>query len=133
MKYNISDLFFLSLRVTIGVSIYYKIGILEGFVLLLILDSINFYFMKIFFGLMSSLFLMMRKTLAILLVRNLKIVIYVGAIILEKCDLEKVKTQMYAKGSKFFRVESKLVKVFGKYYYKRMTPEEHKEKMPKFC
>ena len=53
--------------------------------------------------------------------------------ILEKGDMEKVKTQLYKKGEKFFRTQAKLVKVFGKYYYKRMTAEEHAAKLHKFC
>ena len=40
---------------------------------------------------------------------------------------------MYAKAVKLFRARAKLVKVMGKYYYKRMDPEEFKVKFPKFC
>jgi hypothetical protein len=52
---------------------------------------------------------------------------------LEKYEPEKLIQQVYAKAVKLFRARAKLVKVMGKYYYKRMDAEEFKHKFPKFC
>jgi hypothetical protein len=59
--------------------------------------------------------------------------VIIGAIILEKCNIEDLKRQLYSKAEKFFRTRAKLVKIMGKYYYKRMDDEEFKSKMPRFC
>jgi len=64
---------------------------------------------------------------------NLFLKIVIGAIILEKCNVEDLKKQLYAKSEKFFRTRAKLVKIMGKYYYKRMDDEEFKTKFPRFC
>ena len=41
--------------------------------------------------------------------------------------------QLYAKAERVFRTKAKLVKIMGKYYYKKMEEEEFKHKFPKFC
>ena len=41
--------------------------------------------------------------------------------------------QVYAKIEKTFRTKAKLVKIMGKYYYKKMDQDEFKVKFPKFC
>lgn len=58
---------------------------------------------------------------------------HLGAIIMEKCNIEDLKRQLYDKAKKFFRTRAKLVKIMGKYYYKRMDDEEFKDKFSKFC
>jgi len=59
--------------------------------------------------------------------------ILIGAVIMEKCNVEDLKKQLYSKATRFFRTRAKLVKIMGKYYYKRMDDEEFKAKFPRFC
>lgn len=47
--------------------------------------------------------------------------------------MEKVRDQLFGKAERFFRIRSKLVKVMGRYYYKKMSDEEFNKKFPKFC
>jgi uncharacterized protein YaiI (UPF0178 family) len=56
-----------------------------------------------------------------------------GAVILEKYDTDQLVKQVYAKAERMFRARAKLVKVMGKYFYKKMDEEEFKAKFPKFC
>ena len=39
---------------------------------------------------------------------------------MDKYDPEQLIQQVYSKASKLFRARAKLVKVMGKYYYKKM-------------
>jgi hypothetical protein len=52
---------------------------------------------------------------------------------MDKYDPEQLIQQVYSKASKLFRARAKLVKVMGKYYYKKMDQEEFKHKFPRFC
>lgn len=57
----------------------------------------------------------------------------IGAVIIEKFDTEQLKKQLCSKAELLFRARSKLVKVMGKYYYKKMDEIEFQHKFNKFC
>ena len=44
-----------------------------------------------------------------------------------------MKKQLCSKAEKLFRARSKLVKVMGKYYYKKMDEVEFQHKFSKLC
>jgi hypothetical protein len=50
MRLNITDLFFLSLRMTIAATLFYNLGFLYGFLSCCALNLLNFYVMKLCFG-----------------------------------------------------------------------------------
>lgn len=98
---------------TVAATIFYQFGILYGFLICCVLNLINYYVMKFGFGLealsaVDELFILDDE-------KNVANI--VSAAILEKCDIEKLKTQLFSKADRFFRTRAKLVKVMGKYYY----------------
>lgn len=42
----------------------------------------------------------------------------IGAVVMEEHDPIQMKQYLYKRAEKLFRARAKLVKVFGKYYYK---------------
>lgn len=55
-----------------------------------------------------------------------------GAIVIEKYDPEEMRLNIYKKAEHLFRAKSKLVKIFGKYYYKSLNEDEVKSNFNKF-
>lgn len=51
MRYNTTDLFYLSVRVTVDIALLYILGPLYGILSILVLSLINYFIMKGIFGL----------------------------------------------------------------------------------
>lgn len=45
---------------------------------------------------------------------------------MERYNPEQMRQHLYGKAEKLFRAKAKLVKIFGKYYYKSMEEAEFK-------
>ena len=129
MRIPIGDIFFLSLRLTVAASFVLYFGLVYGFLLCCGANFLNNLVMKLCFGLealhaVDELFILDDE-------RNVANI--VSAIILEKTDIDKLEAQLYAQAGRFFRTQAKLVKVMGKYYYKRMDEAEYNSKKQRFC
>ena len=48
----------------------------------------------------------------------------IAGVVMEKFDAERLKAQMVKNGMNFTRIKSKIVKVFGQYYYKELKGDE---------
>jgi hypothetical protein len=88
MKLPIGDVFFLSLRMTVAAGLLYIYGFVYGFLLCCFANLVNYYVMKWFFGLealsaVDELFI---------LDDDKNVANIVSAIILEKCDIEQLRT-----------------------------------------
>ena len=140
MRLSRKDIFFLSLRITITLSLIYYMGVIKGLLILWTYFTSMFYLMKWVFGLesLSPIDTLLNhdddKNVANIVSKPFKSPLPpAGAVILEKYDTDQLVKQVYAKAERIFRARAKLVKVMGKYFYKKMDEEEFKTKFPKFC
>ena len=128
MRLSRKDIFFLSLRITITLSLIYYMGLLKGAALIWGYYQVTFYLMKLLFGLeaVEPIDTLLNhdddKNVANIISKCFMkfMTVCAGAVIMDKYDPAELIQQVYAKASKLFRARAKLVKVMGKYYYKKM-------------
>jgi len=137
MRLSNKDVFFLSCRLTITMSLVFYLGILSGTLLIYSYYTLNFFIMKYVFGLeavapVDTLLIHDDdKNIANVISKaNSHLIVYIGAIIMEKYDTDQFIKFLYAKVERLFRAKAKLVKILGKYYYKKIDEKEFKEKFP---
>ena len=52
---------------------------------------------------------------------------------MERYEIDVMLNTMLERAEELLRKRAKIVKVMGKYYFKRMEDQEYKDKFPKFC
>ena len=138
MKLSKKDVMFLSLKLTIVISLLFTIGFFYGSLVMWAFYSLNHLIMKEVFGLeaVSPVDTLLvhddNKNVANIVSKLHLLSTIIGAVVFPKFEPEAMRQHLYKKVELIFRAKSRLVKIFGKYYYKAMAEEDFKAKFSKF-
>ena len=128
MKLGWDDYFWWLVRTLAYIAAIYYLGWIIGIAAIVVFNYTHGFVFYCFFGLegcdaMDELFLLdhplNRSTIT-------------AAVICSKYDLEKMMAQFKRNGFKYNRMRSKIIKVAGRYYWKKMTSKEMSDLEPTY-